>query len=162
MRGESFRVLLHRGKESFRMYFLNTHLQNQIKTALSEKRCRSARLFRRMASSAAGKHLIAHGLCAEFHSFHARFRQNRQHLFVHGIRPGGNTSPVKDRWGNLEYPDFNFTVVEVYENGLRLKSSFMYSSNSAEFDITLDNPLRKDGFWFGRYEYSYRLTLEKK
>lgn len=82
---------------------------------------------------------------------------------IKNLKPGVRLfSPVKDRWGNLEFPDFNFTVVEVYENGLRLKSSFMYSSNSAEFDITLDNPLRKDGFWFGRYEYSYRLTLEKK
>ena len=82
---------------------------------------------------------------------------------IKNLKPGVTLfSPVKDRWGHLEFPDFNFKVVEVYENGLRLKSSFIYSSNSAEFDITFANPLRKDGFWFGRYEYSYRLTLEKK
>ena len=82
---------------------------------------------------------------------------------IRNLKPGVTLfSPVKDRWGNLEFPDFNFKVVEVYENGLRLKSSFTYSSNSAEFDITFDNPLHKDCFWFGRYEYSYRLTLEKK
>lgn len=82
---------------------------------------------------------------------------------IKNLKPGVTLfSPVKDRWGHLEFPDFNFKVVEVYENGLRLKSSFMYSSNSAEFDITFDNPLHKDSFWFGRYAYSYRLTLEKK
>lgn len=81
---------------------------------------------------------------------------------IKNLKPGVTLfSPVKDRWGHLEFPDFNFKVVEVYENGLRLKSSFVYSSNSAEFDITFDNPLHKDSFWFGRYEYSYKLTIEK-
>lgn len=60
------------------------------------------------------------------------------------------------------FPDFNFTVVEVRKDGLVLKSSFAYSSNTSTFEITYADPVRTDRFSFGRYTYSYKLSFERR
>ena len=71
-------------------------------------------------------------------------------------------SPKKNEWGRDEFPDFNFKIIEVHEDGVVLETSFAYSSHSSKFKISFAEPKRTDNFWFGRYKYSYVLTLEKR
>ena len=60
------------------------------------------------------------------------------------------------------FPDFNFTILEVRENCIVLKTTFAYSSYSSQFEISLDKPKRSECFCFGRYTYSFDLILEKR
>ena len=75
-------------------------------------------------------------------------------------------SPKKRVWksGFEEkiYPDFNFTVVEVHNDGVVLRTSFQYSSYSSQFKISYTEPKHRESFWFGRYCYSYDLTFVKR
>ena len=76
-------------------------------------------------------------------------------------------SPKIEVWKNYGieqkiYPEFNFTVVDVRENCLVLETSFAYSSYSSTFEISLDQPKRSESIWFGRYNYSFDLTIEKR
>lgn len=76
-------------------------------------------------------------------------------------------SPKKKEWKQygieeLIYPDFNFTVIEVHKDGVVLKTSFMYSSYTSQFKISFAEPKHSETFWFGRYSYSFTLTLEKR
>ena len=76
-------------------------------------------------------------------------------------------SPRKEEWKQygiekLIFPDFNFQVLEVHEEGVVLKTSFQYSSYSSEFKISYAEPEHRETFWFGRYSYSFALTLVKR
>ena len=76
-------------------------------------------------------------------------------------------SPRKEEWKQygiekLIFPDFNFQVLEVHEEGVVLKTSFQYSSYSSEFKISHAEPEHRETFWFGRYSYSFTLTLVKR
>lgn len=86
------------------------------------------------------------------------------------VRPGvvlfsPKTEIMKFSTGDFEtkiFPDFNFKVLEVLGDGLRLERSFAYTNSSNQFEITLDKPQHTDSFWFGRYSYSYILELVRK
>ena len=76
-------------------------------------------------------------------------------------------SPRKEEWKlygieKLIYPDFNFKVLEVHKDGVVLETSFQYSSYSSKFEISYAEPKHSETFWFGRYSYSFTLTLEKR
>ena len=76
-------------------------------------------------------------------------------------------SPRKEEWKQygiekLIFPDFNFKVLEVHKDGVVLETSFQYSSYSSQFKISYAEPKHSESFWFGRYSYSFTLTLEKK
>ena len=76
-------------------------------------------------------------------------------------------SPRKEEWKQygiekLIFPDFNFQVLEVHEEGVVLKTSFQYSSYSSEFKISYAEPEHRETIWFGRYSYSFTLTLVKR
>ena len=76
-------------------------------------------------------------------------------------------SPKKEEWKQygiekLIFPDFNFKVLEVHKDGVVLETSFQYSSYSSQFKISYAEPKHSESFWFGRYSYSFTLTLEKR
>ena len=76
-------------------------------------------------------------------------------------------SPRKEEWKQygiekLIFPDFNFKVLEVHKDGVLLETSFQYSSYSSKFEISYAEPKHRETFWFGRYSYSFTLTLEKR
>ena len=76
-------------------------------------------------------------------------------------------SPRKEEWKQygiekLIFPDFNFKVLEVHKDGVLLETSFQYSSYSSKFEISYAEPKHCESFWFGRYSYSFTLTLEKR
>ena len=76
-------------------------------------------------------------------------------------------SPRKEEWKqygieNLIFPDFNFKVLEVHEDGIVLETSFQYSSYSSRFKISYAEPKYRETIWFGRYSYSYELTFVKR
>ena len=76
-------------------------------------------------------------------------------------------SPRKEEWKQygfekLIFPDFNFKVLEVHQDGVVLETSFQYSSYSSHFKISFAEPEHHENFWFGRYSYSFTLTLEKR
>lgn len=77
-------------------------------------------------------------------------------------------SPKKEVWDkygieNLIFPDFNFHVLEIHNDGVVLERSFQYSSSyRPQFKISFAEPKHSESFYFGRYEYSYVLTLEKR
>ena len=76
-------------------------------------------------------------------------------------------SPRKEEWKQygiekLIFPDFNFKVLEVNKDGVVLETSFQYSSYSSQFKISYAEPKHSETFWFGRYSYSFTLTLEKR
>ena len=76
-------------------------------------------------------------------------------------------TPRKEEWKQygiekLIFPDFNFQVLEVHKEGVVLKTSFQYSSYSSEFKISYAEPEHRETFWFGRYSYSFILTLVKR
>ena len=76
-------------------------------------------------------------------------------------------SPRKEEWKQygiekLIFPDFNFKVLEVHKDGVVLETSFQYSSYSSQFKISYAEPKHSESFWFGRYSYSFTLTLEKR
>ena len=76
-------------------------------------------------------------------------------------------SPRKEEWKQygiekLIFPDFNFKVLEVHKYGVLLETSFQYSSYSSKFEISYAEPKHLETFWFGRYSYSFTLTLEKR
>ena len=76
-------------------------------------------------------------------------------------------SPRKEEWKQygiekLIFPDFNFKVLEVHKDGVLLETSFQYSSYSSKFEISYAEPKHSETFWFGRYSYSFTLTLEKR
>ena len=76
-------------------------------------------------------------------------------------------SPRKEEWKQygiekLIFPDFNFKVLEVHKYGVLLETSFQYSSYSSKFEISYAEPKHRETFWFGRYSYSFTLTLEKR
>ena len=74
-------------------------------------------------------------------------------------------SPKKKRWPQykieqLIFPNFNFKVLEVHEDGVVLETSFQHSSYSSKFKISYSEPKHCESFDFGRYNYSYELRLE--
>ena len=76
-------------------------------------------------------------------------------------------SPRKEEWKQygiekLIFPDFNFKVVEVHEDGVVLETSFQYNSYSSQFKISYAEPKYRETIWFGRYSYSYELTFVKR
>ena len=76
-------------------------------------------------------------------------------------------SPRKEEWKQygiekLIFPDFNFKVLEVHKDGVVLKTSFQYNSYTSQFKISFTEPVHRETFWFGRYSYSFTLTLEKR
>ena len=76
-------------------------------------------------------------------------------------------SPRKEEWKQygiekLIFPDFNFEVLEVHKDGFVLNTSFQYSSYSSKFKISFAEPEHRETFWFGRYSYSFILTLVKR
>ena len=76
-------------------------------------------------------------------------------------------SPRKEEWKQygiekMIFPDFNFKVLEVHKYGVLLETSFQYSSYSSKFEISYSEPKHRETFWFGRYSYSFTLTLEKR
>ena len=76
-------------------------------------------------------------------------------------------SPRKEEWKQygiekLIFPDFNFKVLEVHKDGFVLNTSFQYSSYSSKFKISFAEPEHSETFWFGRYSYSFILTLVKR
>ena len=76
-------------------------------------------------------------------------------------------SPRKEEWKQygiekLIFPDFNFKVLEVHEDGVVLETSFQYSSYSSRFKISYAEPKHHESFWFGRYCYSYDLIFTKR
>ena len=76
-------------------------------------------------------------------------------------------SPRKEEWKQygiekLIFPDFNFKVLEVHKDGVVLETSFQYSSYSSQFKISYSKSKHSESFWFGRYSYSFTLTLEKR
>ena len=75
-------------------------------------------------------------------------------------------SPKKKEWKQygieeMIFPDFNFKVLEVHEDGVVLETSFQYSSYSSQFKISYDEPKHSESFWSGRYCYSYDLIFLK-
>ena len=68
----------------------------------------------------------------------------------------------KSGFEQMIFPDFNFNVLEVHEDGVVLDTIFQYSSYTSKFKISFAEPERKECFWFGRYSYSFELTLEKR
>ena len=78
-------------------------------------------------------------------------------------------SPRKEEWKQKQYgiektiyPDFNFKVLEVHQDGVVLETSFQYSSYSSHFKISFAEPEHRESFWFGRYSYSFTLTFVKR
>ena len=76
-------------------------------------------------------------------------------------------SPRKEEWKQhgiekLIFPDFNFKVLEVHKDGVVLNTSFQYSSYSSKFKISFAEPEHRETFWFGRYSYSFILSLVKR
>ena len=76
-------------------------------------------------------------------------------------------SPRKEEWKQygiekLIFPDFNFKVLEVHKDGFVLNTSFQYSSYSSKFKISFAEPEHSETFWFGRYSYSFILSLVKR
>ena len=76
-------------------------------------------------------------------------------------------SSRKEEWKQygiekLIFPDFNFKVLELHKDGVVLETSFQYSSYSSQFKISYAEPKHSETFWFGRYSYSFTLTLEKR
>ena len=76
-------------------------------------------------------------------------------------------SPRKEEWKQygiekLIFPDFNFKVLEVHQDGVVLETSFQYSSYSSQFKISYAEPMYCETIWFGRYSYSYELTFVKR
>ena len=76
-------------------------------------------------------------------------------------------SPRKEEWKQygiekLIFPDFNFKVLEVHNDGLVLETSFQYSAYSSQFKISYAEPQHRESLCSGRYCYSYTLTLVKK
>ena len=76
-------------------------------------------------------------------------------------------SPRKEEWKQygiekLIFPDFNFKVLEVHKDVFVLNTSFQYSSYSSKFKISFAEPEHRETFWFGRYSYSFILTLVKR
>jgi hypothetical protein len=76
-------------------------------------------------------------------------------------------SPRKEEWKQygiekLIFPDFNFKVLEVHKDGVVLNTSFQYSSYSSKFKISFAEPEHCETFWFGRYSYSFILSLVKR
>ena len=76
-------------------------------------------------------------------------------------------SPRNEEWKQygiekLIFTDFNFKVLEVHKDGVVLETSFQYSSYSSQFKISYAEPKHRESFWFGRYSYSFTLTLEKR
>ena len=76
-------------------------------------------------------------------------------------------SPRKEEWKQygiekLIFPYFNFKVLEVHKDEVVLETSFQYSSYSSQFKISYAEPKHSETFWFGRYSYSFTLTLEKR
>lgn len=84
------------------------------------------------------------------------------------LKPGVQLfSPKKEVWKHYGiektiFPDFNFKVLEVHKDGVVLQTSFQYSSYSSQFKISFAEPKRSESFWFGRYSYSFDLTLVKR
>lgn len=87
---------------------------------------------------------------------------------VKNLKPGVVLfSPRKEVWKayGIEktiFPDFNFKVLEVYKHGLRLKTSFVYSSYTSTFEIGYAEPKHSESFSFGRYTYYFTLKFMKK
>lgn len=78
-------------------------------------------------------------------------------------------SPRKEEWKQKQYgieklifPDFNFKVLEVHKDGVVLNTSFQYSSYSSKFKISFAEPEHRETIWFGRYSYSFILSLVKR
>ena len=75
-------------------------------------------------------------------------------------------SPKKVIWNSgfeqTVFPTFNFIVVDVHEDGVVLKTVFSYSTYTSEFKISFAEPKHSETLWFGRYCYSYDLTLVKR
>lgn len=76
-------------------------------------------------------------------------------------------SPRKEEWKQygiekLIFPDFNFKVLEIHKDGVVLETSFQYSSYSSQFKISYAEYEHSEAFCFGRYSYSFTLTLKKK
>lgn len=76
-------------------------------------------------------------------------------------------SPRKEEWKQygiekLIFPDFNFKVLEIHKDGVVLETSFQYSSYSSQFKISYAEYEHSETFCFGRYSYSFTLTLKKK
>ena len=76
-------------------------------------------------------------------------------------------SPRKEEWKQygiekLIFPEFNFKVLEVHKDGFVLNTSFQYSSYSSKFKISFAEPEHSETFWFGRYSYSFILSLVKR
>ena len=76
-------------------------------------------------------------------------------------------SPRKEEWKQyriekLIFPDFNFKVLEVHKDGIVLETSFQYSAYSSQFKISYAEPQHRESLCYGRYCYSYTLTLVKK
>ena len=76
-------------------------------------------------------------------------------------------SPRKEEWKQygiekLIFPDFNFKVLELHKDGVVLETSFQYSSYSSQFKISYAETKHRETFSFGRYTYSFTLTLEKR
>lgn len=84
------------------------------------------------------------------------------------LKPGTTLfSPKKEVWKQygiekLIFPYFNFKVLEVKKDGVVLETSFQHSSYSSKFEISFAEPKRSESFWFGRYSYSFDLTLEER
>ena len=68
----------------------------------------------------------------------------------------------KSGFEQMIFPDFNFNVLEVHEDGVVFDTIFKNSSYTSKFKISFAEPERKECFWFGRYSYSFELTLEKR
>ena len=60
------------------------------------------------------------------------------------------------------YPIFNFKVIEINEEGMVLRTSFIHSSYTSKFEISFANPKHGESFWFGRYCYSFDLKLVRE
>ena len=76
-------------------------------------------------------------------------------------------SPRKEEWKQygiekLIFPDFNFKVLEVHKDGVVLNTSFQYSAYSSKFKISFAEPEHRETIWFGRYSYSFILSLVKR
>ena len=76
-------------------------------------------------------------------------------------------SPRKEEWKQygiekLIFPDFNFKVLEVHKDSIVLETSFQYSSYSSKFKISNAEPEHRESLYYGRYCYSFTLTLVKK
>ena len=60
------------------------------------------------------------------------------------------------------FPMFNFKVLEINDEGMVLKTSFIHSSYTSKFEISFANPKHRESFWFGRYCYSFDLMLVRQ